>query len=81
MVFIEKPTQRNMNEEVYFSDSDLGNESEMEYDFQESLKESAELPPEYWQIQKLIKYLKIGNQTTTIIAICSLKDFDLKNRN
>lgn len=36
-----------------------------------------ELPAEYWQIQKLVKYLRCGNQTATIIAICSLRDFDL----
>jgi hypothetical protein len=27
----------------------------------------------------LVKYLRSGNQTATIIAICSLKDFDLNN--
>lgn len=46
------------------------------------LKESyclAELPNEYYQIQKLVKYLRSGNQTATIIAICSLRDFDLTN--
>lgn len=29
------------------------------------------------QIQKLIRYLKIGNQTATVIALCVLNDFDL----
>ena len=38
-----------------------------------------ELPAEFWQIQKLVKYLRVGNQTATIIAICSLRDFDLQN--
>ena len=37
-----------------------------------------DLPPEFWQVQKLIRYLKIGNQTATIIALCNLVDFDLK---
>ena len=27
----------------------------------------------------MVKYLRSGNQTATIIAICSLKDFDLNN--
>lgn len=36
-----------------------------------------DLPAEYWQIQKLVKYLRVGNQTATIIAICVLRDFDL----
>lgn len=38
---------------------------------------NADLPSEYWQIQKLIKYLKGGNPTATLIALCSLRDFDL----
>ena len=44
-------------------------------DVQES---NADLPNEYWQIQKLIKYLKGGNQTATVIALCALLEFDLK---
>ena len=38
---------------------------------------NAELPAEYWQIQRLVKYLKGGNQTATIIALCSLRDSNL----
>jgi hypothetical protein len=41
-------------------------------------QESNELPAEFWQIQKLVKYLRVGNQTATIIAICALRDFDLR---
>ncbi len=29
------------------------------------------------QIQKLVRYLKIGNQTATVISLCVLYDFDL----
>ena len=29
------------------------------------------------QVQKVVRYLKIGNQTATIIALCNLVDFDL----
>ena len=36
-----------------------------------------DLPPDFWQVQKLIRYLKIGNQTATIIALCNLVDFPL----
>ena len=36
-----------------------------------------DLPPEFWLVQKLIRYLKVGNQTATIIALCNLADFDL----
>ncbi|XP_030631664.1 armadillo repeat-containing protein 4 isoform X2 [Chanos chanos] len=38
---------------------------------------STDLPSEYWQIQKLVKYLKGGNQTATVIALCSMRDFNL----
>ncbi|KAI9189035.1 hypothetical protein H9P43_000462 [Blastocladiella emersonii ATCC 22665] len=44
-------------------------------------RQDSEVPPEQWQIQKLVKYLKAGNQTATIIAICSLRDYDLLNEN
>ncbi|KAM5286483.1 outer dynein arm-docking complex subunit 2 isoform 2-T2 [Hipposideros larvatus] len=38
---------------------------------------NADLRSEYWQIRKLMKYLKGGNQTTTVIALCSMKDLNL----
>lgn len=41
-----------------------------------SLKQS-DLPSEYWHIQKLVKYMKAGNQTATVVALCCLKDHDL----
>lgn len=38
-----------------------------------------DIPPEYWHIQKLVKYMKSGNQTATVVALCCLKDHDLRN--
>lgn len=35
------------------------------------------LPSDYWSIQKLIKYVKAGNSTATMVALCCLKDYDL----
>ncbi|KAK9889779.1 hypothetical protein WA026_007156 [Henosepilachna vigintioctopunctata] len=35
------------------------------------------IPPEYWHIQKLMKFLKTGNQQATTVALCCLKDHDL----
>lgn len=63
----------------FFSDSD--SEVSEEEDNQDKKRQEAhvELPPEYWQIQKLVKYLKGGNETATVIALCSLRDFDLAN--
>lgn len=36
-----------------------------------------DIPPEYWHIQKLVKYMKAGNQTATMVALSCLKDHDL----
>ncbi|XP_058511344.1 outer dynein arm-docking complex subunit 2-like [Ochotona princeps] len=38
---------------------------------------NVDLPSEYWQIQKLVRYLKGGNQTATVIALCLIRDFNL----
>lgn len=38
---------------------------------------AADIPSEYWYVQKLVKYIKAGNQTATIVALCCLKDHDL----
>ncbi|KAJ8984851.1 hypothetical protein NQ317_013052 [Molorchus minor] len=35
------------------------------------------ITPEYWHIQKLIKYLKTGNPAATVVILCCLKDHDL----
>ncbi|KAJ3230152.1 Armadillo repeat-containing protein 4 [Chytriomyces hyalinus] len=63
------------DEEDSGSDSDGSSDEEV----QEKRQDNNELPAEYYQIQKLVKYLRCGNQTATIIAICSLRDFDLTN--
>ncbi|KAI8840615.1 armadillo-type protein [Chytriomyces cf. hyalinus JEL632] len=63
------------DEEDSGSDSDGSSDEEV----QEKRQDNSELPAEYYQIQKLVKYLRCGNQTATIIAICSLRDFDLTN--
>ncbi|KAJ8682386.1 hypothetical protein QAD02_018178 [Eretmocerus hayati] len=39
-----------------------------------------ELPAEYWNMQKLVKYMRAGNQTATTLALCLLNDHDLSNR-
>ncbi|NXJ10828.1 ARMC4 protein, partial [Odontophorus gujanensis] len=38
---------------------------------------SSDLPSEYWGIQKLAKYLRLGNPTATVIALCAMRDFNL----
>ena len=63
-------------------DPDVFIESSSDSDSEEEQLErrqdgAADLPSEYWQIQKLVKYLKGGNQTATIIALVSIRDFNL----
>ncbi|XP_033856926.3 outer dynein arm-docking complex subunit 2-like isoform X1 [Acipenser ruthenus] len=58
--------------------SESSSESEEDEDQPDRRQESnTDLPSEYWQIQKLVKYLKGGNQTATVIALCSMRDFNL----
>jgi hypothetical protein len=42
-----------------------------------SRQDQTDLPSEYWQIQRLVKYLKGGNPTATVIALSSIRDFNL----
>ncbi|XP_060749860.1 outer dynein arm-docking complex subunit 2 [Tachysurus vachellii] len=58
--------------------SESSSESEDDEDQTERRGEShADVPSEYWHIQKLVKYLKGGNQTATVIALCSMRDCNL----
>ncbi|XP_066242969.1 outer dynein arm-docking complex subunit 2 isoform X2 [Saccopteryx leptura] len=62
-------------EEAFSESSSESEEDEEPPDHRQEA--NADLPSEYWQIQKLVKYLKGGNQTATVIALCSMKDFNL----
>ncbi|XP_067870254.1 outer dynein arm-docking complex subunit 2 isoform X2 [Heterodontus francisci] len=60
--------------------SESSTESEDEQkDMDRQQEFNTDLPSEYWQIQKVVKYLKGGNQTATVIALCSMRDFNLTN--
>ncbi|XP_078056353.1 outer dynein arm-docking complex subunit 2 [Mustelus asterias] len=60
--------------------SESSTESEEEpQDMSRQQESNTDLPSEYWQIQKVVKYLKGGNQTATVIALCSMRDFNLTN--
>ncbi|NWY58602.1 ARMC4 protein, partial [Chionis minor] len=57
-----------------------GSSSETEEDEEQPVRRqegNTDLPSEYWGIQKLAKYLKGGNPTATVIALCSMRDFNL----
>uniref|UniRef100_A0A2R8ZN97 Outer dynein arm docking complex subunit 2 n=1 Tax=Pan paniscus TaxID=9597 RepID=A0A2R8ZN97_PANPA len=69
---------RKSAEKIEETVSDSSSESEEDEELPDHRQEaSADLPSEYWQIQKLVKYLKGGNQTATVIALCSMRDFNL----
>ncbi|NXE65918.1 ARMC4 protein, partial [Calcarius ornatus] len=58
---------------------DSGSSSETDEDEQPVRRQegSTDLSAEYWGIQKLAKYVKGGDPTATLIALCSMRDFNL----
>lgn len=40
-------------------------------------RQPSDLTPDYHSIQKLVKYVKAGNTTATMVSLCCLKDYDL----
>uniref|UniRef100_A0A8C5Q5H9 Outer dynein arm docking complex subunit 2 n=1 Tax=Leptobrachium leishanense TaxID=445787 RepID=A0A8C5Q5H9_9ANUR len=71
---LKSKTPGNKSDEFSESSSESEEDEEQPERRQES---NTDLPSEYWQIQKLVKYLKGGNQTATVIALCSMRDFNL----
>ncbi|XP_015516783.1 armadillo repeat-containing protein gudu [Neodiprion lecontei] len=64
------------NAEAESSDDEPESESDNEGRFlKDDLKSG--VPSEFWHIQKLIKYMKAGNQTATMVSLCLLKDHEL----
>ncbi|KAM7353695.1 armadillo repeat-containing protein gudu [Cochliomyia hominivorax] len=69
----------NIKSSVHVQDSD-STEVESSTDEEERWKDVArasEIPADYYNIQKLVKYIKAGNQTATIVSLCCLQDYDL----
>lgn len=63
------------------SDSpDVQSSSDEEDRWKEVARHLTEVPVEYYNIQKLIKYIKSGNPTTTTVSLCCLKDYDLTSQ-
>ncbi|XP_057332910.1 armadillo repeat-containing protein gudu [Microplitis mediator] len=60
------------------SDDEPESESDEETPFVKD--KTPEHASEFWQLQKLIKYIKAGNQTATTVALCLLKNFKLDSR-
>jgi hypothetical protein len=57
--------------------SEEEDEEEEDQLLERARQEQTDLPAEYWQIQRLVKYLKGGNPTATVIALSSIRDFNL----
>ena len=66
-----------VEEQVDSSEEEEEEEEETAPDMKTLTSGGGDLPQEFWQVQKLVRYLKVGNQTATIIALCNLADFDL----
>ncbi|XP_030612323.1 armadillo repeat-containing protein 4 isoform X2 [Archocentrus centrarchus] len=59
-----------------FSESSTESDEEEEQPYRHP-ETATDLPSEYWQIQKLVKYLKEGDQTATVLTLCAMMDFNL----
>lgn len=72
----DQPAAVKTPKKVLSSDAESSPESDNE---EADQAENNEIPAEYWQVQRLIKYVKAGNPTATIIAMSSLRDFNLRD--
>jgi hypothetical protein len=68
-----RPGHGNESDESSEEDDD----DEEEQVLERTRQDQTDLPSEYWQIQRLVKYLKGGNPTATVIALSSIRDFNL----
>lgn len=60
------------------SDSSDENHSDDDEDrWNDTRRAAGDLTPDYHSIQKLVKYVKSGNATATMVSLCCLKDYDL----
>uniref|UniRef100_A0A3P9D9Y6 Outer dynein arm docking complex subunit 2 n=1 Tax=Maylandia zebra TaxID=106582 RepID=A0A3P9D9Y6_9CICH len=59
-----------------FGESSTESEEEEEQPYRHP-ETNTDLPSEYWQIQKLVKYLKDGDQIVTVDTLCAMMDFNL----
>ncbi|XP_015586959.1 armadillo repeat-containing protein gudu isoform X2 [Cephus cinctus] len=74
------PRIRYIDETAEEQSSDDEPESESDDESRFIKEDLPEVPSEFWHMQKLIKYMKAGNQTATIVSLCLLKDYELTSR-
>lgn len=51
--------------------------SEEEDRWREKKPSVDDLPPDYWSIQKLFRYVKSGNTISAMLSLCCIRDYDL----
>lgn len=59
------------------SDSSENYASDDENQWKDTKRTVGDPTPDYQNIQKLVRYVKAGNTTATIVSLCCLKDYDL----
>ncbi|KAL9958999.1 hypothetical protein ACROYT_G036080 [Oculina patagonica] len=69
-------SNKNAADKYQSESSSSSCDSEEDEDLTRTVK--PELTSEYWDIHKLIKFLKVGNPTATVIALCALRDVSLE---
>lgn len=75
---IAKPASASRKADSDVSDSSDNNLSDDDDTQWKDTKRTVTDPtPDYHNIQKLVKYVKAGNNTATIVSLCCLKDYDL----
>lgn len=71
------PVHKAIQIESEESDSSASLLSDNENHWNDTKAAAGDLTSDYQNIQKLVKYVKVGNTTATMISLCCLKDYDL----
>lgn len=73
----KSPLPKKLAESEESDSTDAITSSDEEDRWKDKKRVVDDLPPDYWSIQKLVKYIKAGNTTATMVSLCCLKDYDL----
>lgn len=73
----KSPLPKKLVESDESDSTDVITSSDEEDRWKDKKRATDDLPPDYWSIQKLVKYVKAGNTTATMVSLCCLKDYDL----
>lgn len=73
----KSPKPKKLVESDESDSTDAITSSDEEDRWKDKKRVADDLPPDYWSIQKLVKYVKAGNTTATMVSLCCIKDYDL----